>query len=150
MTLYKITPKIDLGIVIGTYSTDACLNDTYSSLKERLESDIGSLLVRLHRFIKGELDDCEEISQGIYRRKIEPSDYTLNLDRDSLKTIKAKIRSQSSYGGAVLCHRGHRYRIQAIYVDKNQAASNTHKPNSVLTLPGKTGILYALAVEEGE
>lgn len=150
MSLYKITPKIDLGIVVAVFPVNISQEDTYSSLKERLESGVCTLLTKLYQYIKGELLDCEVIREGIYKRKICSSDYTLDLSKDSLMQISAKIRSQSAYEGAVLNINETTYRVNAVYADAN-AAKGQHfvGREEILAIPTKQGTVYVSATKRG-
>lgn len=149
MTLYKINSQIDLGIVVGVFSTSISSHDTFSSLQERLEKSVGGLLVKLKDYIMGETGECEIITSGEYKRKICPTDYTIDLNRDSLSKISAKIRSQSAYGGAVLVHNGIEYRVRAVYSNNNATDFHEHESNGVLRLDTSDGLIYAIVSNKG-
>ena len=111
MSLYKISEKIDLGVLIATRPCEVSEDDTPKSLRKKLESSIPDLLLELNTFLEGKIKG-EPIETGEYRRRIEEKDFTIDLARDSIGKIKAKIQSQKEYKGAVLFSDGKKYFIK--------------------------------------
>lgn len=101
-SLYQISEKIDLGLLISERicSIDTDL-DTPLRLKNKLEMLIPDLLMDLKDFLDGKLIS-NPITEGIYRKRIVESDYTIDPEKDSFESIKNKIRSQAEYYGAIL------------------------------------------------
>lgn len=111
MSVYKISDKIDLGILVAAKRCRIYEDDIPSKLRIRLEHTIPELLFTLSEFLKGKFKG-RLIEEGIYRRRIVESDYTIDLKKDSISTIKQKIYSQADYKGAILMFGGERQYIR--------------------------------------
>lgn len=99
--LHQITAQIDSGLLIAKQSLPFHLKDDGVTIRNEIESRFPSLLDDLCRYLSGEIQ-CESIAGGRYRQRIGLSDYTLDLERDTLSQIYNKIRSQRPYRGAIL------------------------------------------------
>lgn len=100
MSLYRVSAEIDLGELVSEHPCKIYENDVPDSLRARMEGEIPSMMLELlicfeHNNYKG------TVSNGVYRKRLREADYTI-MDTDSEEMIRAKIRSQYSYCGAVL------------------------------------------------
>lgn len=103
MTLYKLGEEIDLGEVISECKVIVAKEDDTVSLEKKLESKIPCLIQDLCKYATDVNSvETEIISSGIYLRKINEIDFTINLESDGLDVISRKIRSQKKFKGAVL------------------------------------------------
>ena len=100
MSLYKITANIDIGELVCEHKVKVFEYDVPKTLKARLEGEIPSMLLYLAEYCKSE-NKGQAITEGVYRQRIKPEDYTITSD-DTEQIIKAKIRSQYEYNGAIL------------------------------------------------
>jgi methionyl-tRNA formyltransferase len=113
MSLYRISEKIDLGLLISVCKCMVGQNDTPSLLRGKLEKNIPHMLKELNEFLDGKIRG-ETISRGEYRRRIVEADYTIDLTKDTCSVIKAKIRSQDDYRGAVFWENDKKHYIKNI------------------------------------
>ena len=102
LTLHKISPEIDTGTIVSEQHVKITDSDTFSEVKANLETKLPNILDDLILYLNNEKSGKQVIQKGIYRRKIMPEDYTINLENDSLKILKRKINSQNTYSGAIL------------------------------------------------
>lgn len=103
MSLYKLKEGIDLGMLIAEYKVDIADKDDSVTLENKMEDTIPLIINKLYEFLtKQDFDNEMYIENGIYLRKINESDYTINLESDSIENISRKIRSQKKYQGAIL------------------------------------------------
>lgn len=111
LSLYKLTGGIDEGEVIGQYWVRLDEEETVSSLNKKLASGIPILLIELKYYLTGNKKSTL-ILGGKYRRKINEADYTIDLVNDNIGIIKAKIRSQYTYNGAICYWNGEKKRVK--------------------------------------
>lgn len=109
LSLHKISETIDEGELIDTYKVKICNDDTIETLSAKLEKGISGLFVSLREYQHGRLQG-KHLYGGLYKRKVIPQDYTINLTSDSLETIMRKINSQKTYSGAILPYNSMIYR----------------------------------------
>lgn len=102
LTLHKITKEIDTGTIISEQSVKIEDNDTFTDVKNNLEAKFSNILDDLILYLNNKILGKQIQQKGIYRRKILPEDYTINIEKDTLKTLKRKINSQNIYNGAIL------------------------------------------------
>ena len=102
LTLHKISQEIDTGTIVSEQHVKITDSDTFSEVKANLETKLPNILDDLILYLNNEKSGKQVIQKGIYRRKIMPEDYTINLENDSLKILKRKINSQNTYSGAIL------------------------------------------------
>lgn len=110
LSAYKITGKIDLGILLGEYYIAIDKEETTKSLNDKMLLGIPVLLDKVVEYFEG-VNIGVAIDKGEYRRKIKEDDYTLDLNKDSYNVIDAKIRSQVGYTGAICVVDGKKYRV---------------------------------------
>lgn len=111
ISLHKIVKEIDKGILISKRQCDIRLNDIPSLLRSKLESFIPEMLYDLHSYLNGKIQG-KAVEEGIYRKRIEEKDYTIDLIQDNLLCVNAKICSQADYKGAILNIDGNKYYIK--------------------------------------
>lgn len=99
MSLYRVSTEIDLGELVSEHPCRIYDYDVPSSLRARMEGEIPSMIMELLICFKTNTYKGT-VKNGIYRKRINEADYTI-MDSDSEEMIKAKIRSQYSYRGAV-------------------------------------------------
>lgn len=109
MSLYKISEAIDEGELIGTFQSVITEDDTINTIARKLEGGLPRLLGLLAAYRQG-LSMGRIMKGGLYRPRVTPRDYTIDLEVDTLKTIKQKINSQKTYSGALLPYKGKMYR----------------------------------------
>lgn len=110
MTMYKIE-GIDEGYIVGEVTSFVDEDDDYLSLRKKMEEHLPWLLDRF-------MDVCTHKAQigrlsknGTYRRKVEESDYRIDLEKDTYSVVKRKINAMIDFGGAVLMSGGRKYRV---------------------------------------
>lgn len=101
MSLYRVSEKIDCGLLIEEATVHITDGDDSRSLQLKLEATIPGLLEKLYYHLKGAIAGVL-IENGEYRRHVQEQDYTIDLNVDTREVISAKIRSQAIYKGAVL------------------------------------------------
>lgn len=110
-TLYKLGKKIDTGLIVSKYEVKVNDDDDNISLAQKLDDGIKQHLDSLVNFDLNVQN--EYITNGVYRHKVDESNITIS-DLDSKQIINKKIRSQVSYGGAILVHNGNKYRVSSL------------------------------------
>lgn len=110
LSLHKINEKIDSGILIDAYSVPIGPSDDTISVKINQEVGLPQLIQSLEDFIKG-IKKGIVLSEGHYRPWIKESDFTINLDIDTVAIIDRKIKSQRQYNGAILIYNNKKYYI---------------------------------------
>lgn len=113
ISLHKINEKIDAGILIDAYDVKIIEDDDTITIKKKLEAGLPQLIKSLKKYMNGEIKG-EILNQGIYRPWITAHDFTINIDVDTIETIKRKIRCQSQYNGAILFINNEKYYITDI------------------------------------
>lgn len=101
LSCYELTGGIDEGILIDAYGVDIEKNDNPIAVNEKLARGLPYLLDAVVKYLSGEKEGVL-VKGGMYRRKIEKHDYTIDLCNDPLDVIKAKILSQQPYFGAIV------------------------------------------------
>lgn len=130
LSLYKLTGGIDVGELIAEYKVNIDEEDSVNTLNTKLSKGIPFLLEQLYHYLLGELKG-EMVITGKYYSKIQESDYTVDLMKDSIKQIKAKVRSQLSYNGAVCYIKNKKYGIRNyVYQTENYSCSRELKVES--------------------
>ncbi len=100
MSLYRVSAEIDLGELVSEHPCRIYDHDVPDSLRARMEGEIPSMMLELVKCFEKKVYKGT-VSNGIYRKRLNEIDYTI-LETDSEEMIKAKIRSQYSYRGAVI------------------------------------------------
>lgn len=118
LSLYKLTKGIDCGLLLGSYIVKITEQDTTSSLNKKMMKGIPCLLEDLQKYLEGKIEG-ELIASGKYYPKVTEADYTIDICRDSVKQICAKIRSQEGYRGALVVKDNRRYRIVKYHISSN-------------------------------
>ena len=113
LSLYKVSDKVDLGLLIKTYSVEIFDSDDVQMLEKRLILGLPILIEALHKFLNGQLQGIN-VDDGVYRKKIAMSDYKIDANKDSLEIIQRKINSQRSYSGAVIELNGFRFYVMKV------------------------------------
>jgi len=113
VSLHKINEHIDQGLLVSEAVVEVDENDNIGTLEMKINNTIPLLLEKLHSYIEGSLVGTV-IEGGKYRRRIQESDYTIQIEKDSLEEISAKIRSQSAYKGAVLFVNGMKFYVSDV------------------------------------
>lgn len=114
LTLYKISQEIDFGTIISEQPVDISCNDTFSTLRNKLENKLLACIKDLSMYLVGKKKPKNIHTKGIYRKKISQIDYTIDIETDSLDTLMRKINSQDIYNGALLKVENTFYYITAI------------------------------------
>lgn len=101
MSLHQISEEIDGGLLVAERYIPVDMTDNSKTLLIKMENQIPDLIEELYIHLTKKTATTP-IEGGIYRRRIQESDYTIDLSADSLEIILAKIRSQAAYRGAIL------------------------------------------------
>lgn len=109
LSMYKLIGGIDEGELIEEKWVNIN-DDTPESLNLKLQRKIPCMLKSLYEYLNGN-KKTTLIINGKYRPKIKEKDYTIDIYNDPINMIKAKIRSQISYSGAVLVFDNSKYRV---------------------------------------
>jgi len=113
LSLHKIDERIDMGLLLAEYSVSVFETDDIKKLECRLNQGLEYLINELFNFLANKYSG-EHIVSGIYRRRIEEKDYTIDLQNDTFDVMKRKIYSQKSYRGAVLKVGGYAFYVNDI------------------------------------
>lgn len=118
LSCYRLSEGIDEGYLIDTYEVDISENDNVGALNKKLGDGIVPMLESVKRYLSG-VKKPELVKGGDYRRKIVEQDYTIDLDSDSINTIRAKILSQQTYNGAIINIDRAEYRVKDFEILEN-------------------------------
>lgn len=136
---YKILPQIDCGSIIVTKREEVTIHDTPTTLKEKLENNIPQMLKDVNDYLTNpNSKETYLITDGLYRNRVEKSDYTIDFENDTLEVILRKINSQKDYDGAILYISSKEYRI----VDYQMS-------NKKLMLYTNNGTSFEKEIQEG-
>jgi methionyl-tRNA formyltransferase len=113
LSLHKINDKIDSGILIDTFDVEITKDDDTISIKIKLEKGLPKLIESLKDYLNFKKRGIT-LTEGLYRPWIKESDFTIDLEKDSLEIIDRKIRSQSQYNGAILIINDQKYYVSGI------------------------------------
>ncbi len=113
LSLHKIAVQIDSGLLICEYWVDILETDDTLSLNEKLAVGFNYVLEELYHFICGRRRGTL-VQGGQYRPRIQRRDFTINIEKDSIESIKRKIRSQKAYQGALLEINGLRFYVTEV------------------------------------
>lgn len=151
MTMYKLIGGIDIGLVLGEYYVEIANEENTYTLNRKLAKGIPMLLHNLFDYMNGNLEG-KLISTGTYLRKITEADYTIDIFNDDFETIKAKIRSQVMYAGAILVFEGKRYRVKSYAEEQGIYLEDLHYKMNVeankLIVQNKNNLLVLSVVSE--
>ncbi len=136
MTLYKLKIGIDLGQLIYEYELDISSEDDSITLENKLEKSIPSIIDKLYdQLTNNHFQNVVDIEKGTYLRKINETDYTINLETDSLENISRKIRSQRKFEGAILFVNNNKFFVNGFdYTNNTQTISFTTTENETIRL----------------
>lgn len=126
VSLYRLGDKIDLGELMVEHTVKIYSYDVPFTLKKRVEGEIPSMLLELCNMLS-EQRQGQQIDDGEYLKRITEADYTIR-NTDPEKTIKAKIRSQYGFRGAVLYKDGNK-----IYVSTYEDYQKVIKEDEIST-----------------
>lgn len=98
---YRINDQIDSGELISYKNVTIEYMDTPITLKQKMENYISEILEAVYKYFIN-AKKSKEIRNGIYRKRICESDYTIDLENDSKDIIRRKINSQIPYKGAII------------------------------------------------
>ncbi len=100
---YRIIDQIDCGYIISRKKEDVSDKDDPISLKKKLELNIDVMLKDVNQYFKfSSTYPTVYVENGIYRNRVKPIDYTIDLQNDSPQIIIRKINSQIPYDGAII------------------------------------------------
>lgn len=121
-SLHKINHMIDQGILIYEYKILINEKDSPKRIKENMEKGFSKIFKYLNLFLNKKIRG-KVINGGVYNPFISEEDYTINLDKDTEKIIKNKIRSQKEYKGAVFFYNEKKYYLKS-YSEINKIISS--------------------------
>ncbi len=111
LSCYRLSGGIDEGYLIDVYEVAISKDDNVLTLNEKLAEGIPQMLNSIESYLLGKKKP-ELIKGGTYRRKIERNDYVIDLQKDTLDSIQAKVLSQQTYEGAVIMLNGTEFRVK--------------------------------------
>jgi len=111
LSCYELTGGIDEGNLIDTYQVEILKDDSVIEVNNKLKQGIPQLLISVKDYLKGNIKATNVVG-GVYRRKIKESDFTINLNSDSIDEIRGKVLSQIGYSGAILYLNSKSYRVK--------------------------------------
>lgn len=114
VTLYKICSKIDLGEVISIIKLPILFSDDNITIQKKIEELTPIFIDCLYSYLLFG-DKLHSVDDGVYLKRVEESDYTIDLNTDSLIDIYSKIKSQKKYRGAILKYMNENYRVLDIH-----------------------------------
>lgn len=115
---YKICcSEVDSGELIASVREKCEDDEKPLELLAKLEKNLPYILEKIYEYFMGNDVTTCLIQGGIYRKRVSPEYYTLNVGNDTKSVIKRKINSQSQYAGAILVEKGKEIRIIE-YIDK--------------------------------
>lgn len=150
LSMYELVGRgIDEGNLIDTYPVMIDRDDDVVSLNRKLARGIPAMLYSLNLYLQ-ERKKATLVLGGIYYPKIQETDYTIDLDKDDIETICAKIRSQRAYKGAILIFNGEKYRITQYTLKFNQEDKElrTILDKKMLVIEGDTCLECPIFKEE--
>lgn len=139
LSVYELTGGIDEGRLVGEYYVGIAPDDSPVEVNNKLAKGLPYLLNCISRYLDGSLK-AELITGGKYRRKIEKSDYTIDIRNDSVDVIRGKVLSQKPYNGVVINYDYKEYRIHDYKILMNKAGNRSIK---------KTTKGFEIQTEEG-
>lgn len=123
LSCYRLSGGVDEGYLIDAYYVAISKDDNVLTLNEKLAEGIPQMLDSIESYLLGKKEP-ELIRGGKYRRKIEKNDYVIDVHRDTLDSIRAKILSQQTYAGAILILDEVEYRVknyEILVLDENRS-----------------------------
>lgn len=135
--------EIDSGELIVSASELCSDDETPLELLSKLERNLPCFLSRIYEYITNNNAQTQLIRGGIYRERVQPEYYTLNIGVDSKQVIKRKINSQSMFEGAILVEGEKQIRIRD-YIDQGDTLIliDDQRGNRVITFnenPSESG-----------
>lgn len=147
LSLYRLIGGIDEGLLIREYRVTIDNCETSVTLDRKLADGIPALLPSLVQYLQGKIQG-QLITNGCYRRRIVESDFTIDLEKDTLADISAKIRSQAAYYGAILYYEGNRYRVHYVCPPSEK---DKHSKALHLTIPvGTDTVTFEVTADSEE
>lgn len=140
LSAYKICcSEVDSGELIVS-AREKCEDDEKPlELLEKLEKNLPYIIEKIYEYITGNDVATYFIKGGIYRKRVSPQYYTINVGKDTKSIIKRKINSQSLYAGAILVEKEREIRITE-YIDNG----------TELILTANDGSKRVIAFDNGE
>ena len=116
ITLYHIE-GIDEGTVVREEAVLVDYNDDVITLPLKMEKKLPLLLSELPKYYySSDKVKYKKICGGVYRKKIQEADYSIDLDKDDYLTILHKINCVKDFGGATIHINGILYRAYDVKV----------------------------------
>lgn len=143
MSLHKISEDIDAGPLIWEKDILVHEGDTPQYLEERLEQEIADMLDKIDLYREGKCE-AKIIENGIYRRRVEKKDYTIDFEQDSLEVMRRKINSQRGYCGAVLVYNERELRCFSVEIMEKLPENSSAEKDSVFL--EKNGHWYCFSI----
>lgn len=118
LSAYRICcPEVDSGELIVSVKEKCEDDEKPLELLAKLEKNLPYITEKIYEyFAKKNVTTCL-VKGGIYRERVSPEHYTLNVGNDTKSLMKRKINSQSLYAGAIFVEKGREIRITG-YIDK--------------------------------
>lgn len=123
LSCYRLSGGIDEGYLIDAYEVAISEDDNVFTLNEKLAKGIPRMLSSIESYLLGKKKPSL-IKGGTYRRKIEKKDYTIDLQKDAIGSIKAKVLSQQTYEGAVVMLNGNEFRVKHFELSASDSAQD--------------------------
>ena len=144
LSCYELTGGIDEGYLIDQYDIEINRDDSVTDVNAKLAHGIPKLLESLKEYFLGKRE-AVLVTDGIYRRKVEKVDYTIDIENDFVDEIRGKILSQTAYNGAVVIKDRTEYRTKSYKnIDPLQCAKRREivaKDNTITIKDADDGIM---------
>lgn len=145
ITLHKVDTGIDEGLVIKSVPVLIGGQDNAGEVLRKLEDQIPLLLDALYGYRMKGVPPEGVITGGGYRRKMEHSDYEIDLEQDNEQDIRRKIRTRSMHHGAFIKSGGKRYYVDGIKNYYYQPNWNLHNENIIFEADEDNGTFFVAA-----
>lgn len=109
--------EIDSGELIVSANESCGDDEKPPELLLKLEKNLPCIIRRVYEYITNNDIPVQLVKGGIYRERVQPESYTINIKKDTKQIIKRKINSQSMFAGAILVENGMEIRIKD-YIDQ--------------------------------
>lgn len=101
ISLHRINQLVDSGLFIDAVNVEIDENDHIGTIKDKQEAVFPQLVDSFYRYLTGDIEGID-LQGGTYHPWVKEEDFTIDLQKDSLKQIKRKVNSQIIYNGAIV------------------------------------------------
>ncbi len=95
--------------------------DNTRIVKLKLEKGIPVLIEALSDFLEDRVEGIQ-VENGVYRPWVTEDDFTIDQEKDTVDTVKNKIRCQAEYNGAIIYHENKKTFVNSFFEDEKKEA----------------------------